>query len=106
MKEKLMPKVISATEASNRFGSLISEASRGNTLFVITRLGKAQAVIIGVEQYKELMEELEIIQEQNDPEFQAALEEAEEDHKLGRTVTLEELDKEFGFTEKEIAVTA
>ena len=105
MKEKIMQKVISATEASNNFGSLIREASHGSMLFVITKLGKAQAVVIGVEQYNDLMEELEIIREQNDPEFQAALEEAREDYKLGRTVTLEELDKEFGFTEEEIAGT-
>jgi prevent-host-death family protein len=53
--DKPMPKVISATDASNNFGSLIDEASQGKSFFVITRMGKAKAVVLGVEQYKELL---------------------------------------------------
>ena len=97
-----MPKIISATEASNNFGSVIDEAAQGKSYFVITRMGKAKAVVLGVEQYRELMEELEIIQEQEDPEVQNALKEAREDLKLGRTISLEELDRELGFTDEEL----
>jgi prevent-host-death family protein len=96
-----MPKVISATNASNNFGSLIDEAARGRSYFVITRMGKAKAVVLGVQQYQELMEELEISQEQDDPEFQKALKEAGEDYELGRIMSLEELDRELGFSEEE-----
>ena len=102
MAERIMPKIISATEASNNFGSVIDEAAQGKSYFVITRMGKAKAVVLGVEQYRELMEELEIIQEQDDEDFQGALSEARRDIELGRTVTLDELDKELGITDKEL----
>jgi prevent-host-death family protein len=100
--ERIMPKIISATEASNNFGSVIDEAAQGKSYFVITRMGKAKAVVLGVEQYRELLEELEINQEQEDPEVQNALKEAQEDIKLGRTVSLEELDRELGFSDEEL----
>jgi prevent-host-death family protein len=96
-----VPKVISATNASNNFGSVIDEAARGRSYFVITRMGKAKAVILGVQQYQALLEELEISQEQEDPKIQKALKEASEDYELGRTMSLEELDHELGFTEEE-----
>jgi prevent-host-death family protein len=97
-----LPKVISATEASNHFGNLVDEAAQGKSYFVITRMGKAKAVVLGVEQYRDMLEELEIIQEQEDSEIQKALKEAVEDVELGRILSLEELDKELGFTDEEL----
>jgi prevent-host-death family protein len=102
MMERITPKIISATEASNNFGSVIDEAAQGKSYFVITRMGKAKAVVLGVEQYRELVEELEIIQEQDDEVFQKKLSEARRDIELGRTVTLDELDKELGITGEEL----
>src|SRR6266540_2791200 len=100
--ERPMPKIISATEASNNFGNLVDEAAQGKSYFVITRMGKAKAVVIGVEQYREMLEELEIVEDQEDPEVQKALQEAFEDVELGRTMSLEELDRELGFSEEEL----
>jgi prevent-host-death family protein len=97
-----VPKVISATEASNNFGSLVDEAAQGKSYFVITRMGKAKAVVLGVGQYREIVERLEINQEQEDPEVQEALAEAWEDVQLGRTMSLNDLDKELGFTDEEL----
>ncbi len=102
--ERPMPKIISATEASNNFGNLVDEAAQGKSYFVITRMGKAKAVVLGVEQYREMLEELEIAQEQEDPEVQNALNEAFEDVELGRTMSLEELDRELGFSEEELGL--
>ena len=106
MAERLIPKVVSATEASNKFGRLIDEASRGLSMFVITRMGRASVVVLGIEQYRKLLEDLEIAQEQANPEFQALLAAAQEDIELGRTLTLEELDEEFGFSEEELGTAA
>ncbi len=100
MADRLTPKTITATEASNKFGSLIDEASRGRSLFVITRRGLARAVLLGMDQYRALLEELEITQEQNDPAFQAALAEAKQDYELGRVMNQDEFDAEFGFSEE------
>ena len=103
MGERIMPKIISATEASNNFGNLVDEAAQGKSYFVITRLGKAKAVVLGVDQYRDMLEELEIVEEQEDPEVQKALKEAMEDVELGRTMTLEELDRELRFTEEDLS---
>jgi prevent-host-death family protein len=97
-----MPKIISATEASNNFGNLVDEAAQGKSYFVITRMGKAKAVVLGVDQYRDMLEELEIIEEQENPEVQKRLKEALEDVELGRTMSLEELDKELGFADDEL----
>jgi prevent-host-death family protein len=98
------PRTISATEAANNFGRLIDEAARGISQFVVTRMGRPRAVVIGIDQYLELMDALETFEEQNDPEFMAGLAEAREDIRLGRTYTLEELDRLMGFTEDELNV--
>jgi len=99
--EIITPKIISATEASNNFGNLVDEAAQGKSYFVITRMGKARAVVLGVDQYRDMLEELEIVQEQEDSEVQKALKEAMEDVELGRVMSLEELDRELGFTNEE-----
>lgn len=103
MATKPVTKVITSTEADAKFGSMVDEASRGRSLFVITSHGKLQAVMLGVEEYLDLLERLEILDEQNDPAFQAALGEAQKDHELGRTMTKEEFDAEFGFSEEKLA---
>jgi prevent-host-death family protein len=97
-----MAKIISATEASNNFGNLVDEAALGKSYFVITRMGKAKAVVLGVKQYREMLEAKEIADEQDDPKVQKALREAVEDVELGRTMSLEELDKELGFTDEDL----
>ena len=48
------------------------------------------------------MEVSEINHEQKDAEFQKALKEARADYELGRTMSLEDLDRELGFTEEEL----
>ena len=82
---------------------MIEEAARGRSLFVVTRMGRPQAVVIGVDQYHDLLEELETIQELQDKEYLIGVAEAREDIKLGQTLTIEELDRELGFTKDEIA---
>ena len=97
-----MPKTISATKASNNFGQMIDEAARGRSLFIVTRMGHPRAVVIGVDQYRELLEELETVQELSDDKYLAEVAEAREDIRLGRTLTLDELDEELGFTDSEL----
>ena len=97
-----MPKTISATEASNRFGTMIDEAARGRSLFVVTRMGRPQAVVMGMDQYQELIELLETADELKDKEYLASVAEAREDVRVGRTLSLEELDREFDFTAEEL----
>lgn len=99
MTDKPIPKTITATEASNNFGRMMSEVADGSSLFVVTRMGRPLGVVIGVEQYRQLLDELETVQERGDASFMAAITEAREDIQLGRTLTLDELDEELEFTE-------
>ena len=96
------PKTITATEASNHFGTMIDEAARGRSLFVVTRMGRPQAVVLGMDQYQELIELLETADELKDKEYLASVAEAREDVRVGRTLSLEELDREFDFTAEEL----
>lgn len=95
-----MPKVISATEAANKFGGMLDEVSRGVSMFVVTKMGKASAVVLGMDQFRKLTEGAEIAHEQADPAFQVLLKEAWEDVDLDRTISLDELDEEFDFRDK------
>ena len=98
MTDQPVPKTISATTASNHFGRMIDEAATGQHYFIVTRMGSPRAVVLGVEQYRDLMEQLETVQELHDPDYMAGIAEAREDIRLGRTLTLDELDAELGFT--------
>lgn len=84
---------IAATEASNHFGALLDEVSQGRAHFIITRSGRAKAVMLGIDQYQEILEILETAAELNDPEYMEGIREAREDIRLGRTMTLEELER-------------
>jgi prevent-host-death family protein len=97
-----LTKKITATEARNNFGRVLDEVVHAPKLFVVTRLGQPRAVILGVDQYQELIEELETGQEMNDPGYLAAVGEAREDIALGNALTLEELDVEMGFNEADL----
>jgi hypothetical protein len=44
-----------------------------------------------------------MIEEQEDPDVQKALQEAVEDLELGRTLSLEELDRELGLTDEDLS---
>lgn len=98
-----MPKTITATDASNHFGQMLEEASQGQSLFLVTRMGKPRAIMLGVEQYRELMELLETVEELHDSGFVAAVAEAREEIRLGDTLSLDELDMELGFTDAELS---
>lgn len=100
MPRKSVAKVISATKASNNFGSLINEAAKGDSYFVITRMGKARAVVLGIEQYSKLLDDLEIKGEEANSQFQKSLREARKEYELGEIMTEKEFDKEFEFTDE------
>lgn len=98
MKERLMPKQISATEAANRFGTLMDEAARGASLFVVTRMGQPKVVLIGVEAFQEMLELIETAEELADSEYLSGIVEAREDIELGRTMSLDELEEALNLT--------
>lgn len=97
--QRFSRKTISSTEASNRFGTMLSEVEKGESLFVVTRMGKPKGVMIGIDQFREMIELLETAEEAGDEKFMAGLLEAYQDIQAGRTLTLKEFDAVFGFNE-------
>jgi len=90
-------KAVPAYIARTQFGELMQRAVRNHDRFLIKKAGKPMVVIMGIEDYEELME---ILAEETDADFQESLRESEEDYKLGRFSTLDEILETFEGTKK------
>jgi prevent-host-death family protein len=92
------PREITATDAANHFGALLDEVAGKTGHYLITRLGRARAVMISIDEYREILEILETLEELADEEYLAGVREAREDIALGRTMTFEELEERLGLS--------
>lgn len=87
IKRGKMPKTINAFTARTHLGRVIRLASDGER-FILTKNGKPKVVILGVEDFEDL---LEIAAEQADKELQKALHESARRYKRGEVSSLEAL---------------
>lgn len=87
------PREITSTDAANHFGALLDEVAAKAGPYLITRLGRPRAVMISIDEYREILNILETLEELEDKEYMAGVGEAREDIALGRTLTLEELEE-------------
>ena len=81
MSVKNMPVNIPAAIARTQLGSLLKQISQGRSRFVITKGGKPAAVLLGIEDFDDIVEEM-------DPAFQKSLKVASKEHDAGKSVTL------------------
>ena len=72
---------IPAAIARTQLGSLLKQISQKKTRFVITKGGKPTAVLLGIDDYDDIVEEL-------DPAFQKSLKLAGKQYEAGEAVTL------------------
>lgn len=84
-------KTMPLSEARRTLPKLVSESSRRMDRTIITRKGKAEAVLMGMEEYESWVETLEIVSR---PETLKALREGIADLKAGRVSSFEEVVKE------------
>ena len=84
-------KTMPLSEARRTLPKLVSESSRRMNRTIITRKGKAEAVLMGMEEYESWVETLEIVSR---PETLKALREGIADLKAGRVSSFEEVVKE------------
>jgi prevent-host-death family protein len=87
MPKNTMATTIPAYIARTQLGSLLKEVSEKKTRFVITKSGKPSAVLMGISDLDDILEEL-------DPEFQQSLQVAAKEHRAGKSVTLREYLKQ------------
>jgi len=85
-------KVIPAFKARQSFGQLLEEARYRGCRFIVERAGKPMAVVVGIEEWENIVETLA---EMRDPEYLESIREARQEIELGRTLTLEELRVEL-----------
>jgi len=79
MKSKT-PKFINAFTARTHLGRLIKQVSEKGETYVLTKKGKPKIVLVGVEEYEDL---LEILAEERDRNFRKALKESAAQVKRG-----------------------
>jgi len=83
---------LTVTEAKKSFCELVRETDETFDRVIITRSGHPVVVLIAYEDYEGLQETIEIL---SDPEMVKRIQEGEKDIRAGRTVSLEELDREL-----------
>jgi len=85
VKRARRPKMINAFTARTHLGRVIKGVSEEGEVYVLTKKGKPKAVVVGVDEYQDL---LEILAEQEDKEFQRALRESAAQIKRGEVSSL------------------
>ncbi|MBI4743937.1 MAG: type II toxin-antitoxin system Phd/YefM family antitoxin [Actinobacteria bacterium] len=90
-----MAKTITVSEARDTIGQVLEEAHYAHRRFIVTRRGRPYAVILGVDEYNNLMSTLE---EMADPGAVKALKESEADYKAGKIYSF---DETFGYIPKQ-----
>lgn len=78
-----MPVAIPAAIARTQLGSLLRQIIHGKARFVITKGGKPTAVLLGVEEFDDIIEAL-------DPAFRKSLTVAASEYKAGKAITLKD----------------
>jgi len=81
-----MTATIPAYIARTQLGSLLRQVASKKARFVITKSGKPTAVLLGVQDFDDILEEL-------DPEFQKSLKVAAKEYRAGKAVSLRDYVK-------------
>ncbi len=81
MPRRTMTITVPAYIARTQLGSLLKQVASRKARFVVTRSGKPTAVLLGIADFDDMLEEL-------DPEFQKSLKVAAREYRAGKAVTL------------------
>ena len=77
-------RVVSAFKARQNLGQILDEARYQGSRFLVERAGKPMAVVVGIEEWENI---LETLAELNDPEYLESIREARREIELGQTLT-------------------
>jgi len=90
---------LSLTELRPRLSEIIERAHQLFDRFVITRRGRAEAVLLSSEDYEGLLETLDIL---SDNELVQRLADAEEEFARGGGHSLEDVRRELGLADRSV----
>ena len=80
-KKSISPTPIPASIARTQLGAILDQVGQGHSRFLITRGGKPAAVLLSVDDFEDLLEEV-------DPEFRKTMEGAASEHDAGLSLSL------------------
>jgi prevent-host-death family protein len=83
MPRRTITTTVPAYIARTQLGSLLKQVANRKARFVVTRSGKPTAVLLGIRDFDDMLEEL-------DPEFQKSLKVAAKEYRAGKAVSLRE----------------
>ena len=86
-----MTTTIPALKLRRKLGEVLEKVARERERFVIEKAGIPLAVLLEIHEYENLLDTLEILAEQADPEFQKQLKEGWEEYKAGKARPLEDV---------------
>ena len=90
----MIENILSATTVREKLSSLLEKVERNYERYIITVKGRPKAVLLSYDEFEDLQEELEILAQ--NPNFYRDREQAHQDLKEGKTISLTELNKEHG----------
>ncbi len=86
-----LPKAVDATTAKNKLGELLDKAHFAEVPLLVTKRREPWAVILGIDAYEDLLDQLDTMAEQMDPQFQKSLQQSMEEYKRGDFGTMEDI---------------
>jgi prevent-host-death family protein len=98
-----IPKQIKAAEARMRFGEVIDTARYAHTHYLVTKAGKPMVIILGVEDYENMIDMVDTIAEQLDPRFQEELKQSRKEYEKGEVGTIEDIRRILRRKERPLA---
>ena len=98
-----LPKSVDATTAKNNLGELLDKAHFGAVPFLVTKRREPWAIILGIDVYEDLLDQLNTMAEQIDPGFQKSLQQSMEEYRRGDVGTMEDIRRILRRREKERA---
>lgn len=87
-----LSRTVSMEKAQKSLRSLIEDARQNRTPYVLTRFGKPQALLVSIEEYEDLLEELALL---SNPAHLAAIGEARNAYRAGEGGNYEKLRSEL-----------
>jgi prevent-host-death family protein len=86
-----LPNSVDATTAKNSLGELLDEAHFGDAPLLVTKRNDPWAVNLRIDTYGDLLDQLDTMAEQLNPEFQNGLQQSMEEYRRGDVGTLEDI---------------
>lgn len=90
---------LSISEARKKIFEIAKDVQKPSTYYTLTENGRPKVVLMSAEEFDSLREDLEIL---GNPKIMEGIKQAEEELKRGDYVTLDELMKEYGYTDADL----